>query len=223
MPNLFHDIETLPTSKPEVIETIRAGIKHPGNISKQETIDKWYAENFESAFQEAFRKTALDGLYGEIFCIGFAIDDAEPDVFYRMPEDSEAELLTSFFEKLVSSKKTRSLKWIGHNILGFDLRFIWQRCVINRIKPPFEIPYDARSWDDRVFDTRAAWTGGSNQYSGRSAMSALSPIFGLNKSEIDGSMVYDMWLDGKLEEIAQYCKEDVEDTRSLYKRMTFAD
>lgn len=221
MPNLYIDIETLPTTNTEIIETIRAGIKHPGNISKQETIDKWYAENSETAFQEAFRKTALDGLYGEIFCIGFAVDDEEPDVLYRESDTLESELLTEFFETMLLKNKTRSLKWVGHNILNFDLRFIWQRCVINKTKPPFEIPYDARSWDERVFDTRAVWTGGSTQYNGRSAMSALSPVFGLNKSDIDGSMVYDMWLQEKLSEIAQYCKEDVEDTRSLYKRMMF--
>jgi predicted PolB exonuclease-like 3'-5' exonuclease len=38
---------------------------------------------------------------------------------------------------------------------------------------------------------------------------------------IDGSKVYDYFLAGKGDEIAEYCKRDVDATREVYKKMTF--
>jgi predicted PolB exonuclease-like 3'-5' exonuclease len=43
------------------------------------------------------------------------------------------------------------------------------------------------------------------------------------KEGIDGSQVFDFYKAGKLDEIADYCKRDVETTRAVYKRMTFAE
>ena len=37
--------------------------------------------------------------------------------------------------------------WIGHYITGFDLRFLWKRFIVNRIKPAVRIPYDAKPWE----------------------------------------------------------------------------
>ena len=41
------------------------------------------------------------------------------------------------------------------------------------------------------------------------------------KDGMDGSMVCDAFLQGRIAEIAEYCKGDVERTRQIYKRMTF--
>ena len=223
---LYIDIETIPTRNQAVIDAIRNSIKHPGNISKQETIDKWYAENKEACFDAAYRKTALDGLYGEIISIAYALDDSDPCVLHRVSGESEADLLKAFFEDIsiiTDSRNQRGVitQWIGHYITGFDLRFIWQRCVINRIIPSVKIPYDAKPWDDAVFDTKIEWTGASSSYSGAGSMKALAPVFGLHKNDIDGSMVYDMWIAEKYDEIAEYNKRDVIDCRILHKRMTF--
>ena len=93
--------------------------------------------------------------------------------------------------------------------------------MINGVRPLIEIPYDAKPWDDNIFDTYIAWTGGSSRYSGAGSLGALSPVFGLHKGDMDGSQVYDYYLAGRLDEIASYNKKDVEDCRTLHKRMTF--
>jgi len=41
------------------------------------------------------------------------------------------------------------------------------------------------------------------------------------KGEIDGSRVWEYVKAGRLYDVAEYCKKDVEATRQVYKRMTF--
>jgi predicted PolB exonuclease-like 3'-5' exonuclease len=224
---LFIDIETIPSQKPGVLEEIRKNIKHPGNISKPETIEKWYAENADNAAQEEWRKQSFDGLYGEIISIAWAFDDESPEVLYREQGEEESKLLNVFFKEIkhllisLDGKPEVISQWIGHYISGFDLRFLWQRCVVNGVRPTVNIPYDAKPWDDKIFDTKVAWSG-SGQYSGKSSLDALCKAFGFEgKGDIDGSKVFDYWLAGRYAEIAEYNKQDVIKCRQLYKKMTF--
>lgn len=225
MCEIVFDIETIPSQRPGAYEEVLKTIKHPGNISKPETISRWYEENLETAAQEKYRKQALDGLSGEIISIAWALDDREPDVVFRSDEN-EGGLLASFFEKIVDitdkyGQRDPITRWIGHYITGFDLRFLWQRCVINRVRPTVKIPYDARPWDQRVFDTKIEWTG-AGQNVGAGSMDAICKSFGIpGKTDMDGSMVYDYWLAGRYEEIAEYNMRDVIATREIYRRMNF--
>jgi predicted PolB exonuclease-like 3'-5' exonuclease len=224
---LYIDIETIPTQNQVLIERIRKSIKCPGNITKTESIEEWYAENSASAFDEKYRKTSFDGLYGELLSIAFAIEDGEVQGMIRRDYDTETDLLKWFFESITNhcdkfGNSTAISKWIGQYITGFDLRFIWQRCVVNQYKPPIAIPYDIKPWDDAVFDTKIAWTGASSQYSGASKQDDLCAAFGLSgKGDIDGSKVYDYWLDDRLDEILEYNKDDVFQNRQIYKLLTF--
>lgn len=218
----FIDIETIPSQLPNAREEAAKNLKVPGNISKPETIQKWKEENAEAEY----RKQSFDGLYGEIISIAWAVNDDDPQVLFRVKGESEADLLKGFFEDIetpidMRGNRAAITQWIGHYITGFDLRFIWQRCVVNQVRPSVKIPYDAKPWDAAVFDTKVAWSGASS-YSGASSLDKLSRAFGLDgKGDIDGSKVFDYWLDGRYQEIADYNKDDVIKTRQLYKRMNF--
>ena len=224
---LYLDLETIPTQNKAVIDELKFSVKAPANYTKPETIEKWFAENFDAEFDKIYRKTSLDGLYGEIISIAWAFDDEETQVVYRHDTESESDLLHGFF--LTISNELNSVgrpglvsKWIGHYITGFDLRFLWQRCVFNRVKPSVKIPYDAKPWSDDVFDTKIAWTG-SSQYSGAGSLDKLCTAFGIgSKGEINGANVYGYWLKKEFDKIADYNKEDVEMCRKLYKLMTFS-
>lgn len=225
--NLFHDIETVPSQKTNAFEEVLKNIKPPSTITKPESIEKWYSEKADEAAMNEYRKQSFDGLYGEIISIAWAINDEEPSCIIRKKGDSEKELLEAFFQWLHTrlnidlGRPDVISKWVGHFTLNFDLRFLWQRCVINQVKPSVRIPYDAKPWGDDVFDTKIAWSG-SNQYSGKSSLDAICKGFGFEgKGDLDGSKVYDYWLDGRYEEIAEYNKQDVEMCRSLYKQMNF--
>lgn len=223
---IYLDIETIPTQRKEIIDEIRSSITAPGNYTKQESITKWLEENLEAEFQKKYRQTALDGAYGEIISISWALEDQDPNVVYRDSIEPEKHILQAFFKEISNltdnyGQRAFITQWIGHYITGFDLRFIWQRCVVNKVIPTVPIPYDAKPWDDKVYDTKIEWSG-SGQYSGKSSLNVLCNVMGYEgKCDIDGSKVYDYWLDKKYREIAEYNKDDVIKTRQIYKRMNF--
>lgn len=215
--NLFFDIESIPTTDPAVIERIASTIKPPGTLKKQESIDKWIAEEKASAIDEAVKKTSFDGTYGKIVCIGWALEDT---LVASWCHDNERELLTVFFDSYRSAGKLgRDITCVGHNIIGFDLKFLWKRCVILGIRPP-PLPFKAKPWDSSVFDSMLQW---DSDVSKRISLDNLCHALGVKspKGEMDGSMVSDAFNAGRFDDIAKYCAQDVEAVRDVYRRMTF--
>lgn len=217
MAHIFLDIETLPTDRPDVIEMLAASIKPPATYKKSDSIAQWMAENQASELDALHRKTALDGAFGRLCCIGVAIDDDEPGAFVG----NEHKMLTDFADYLDSlgGNKYTTL-FVGHNIAAFDLRFLMQRYMVNRIKVPFLIKYGAtaKPWEsDKVFDTMVQWAG----VGGKVSLDKLCMALGIQspKGGITGATVYDHWLAGEIDEIALYCKKDVEATRQVFHRM----
>lgn len=227
--NIYLDLETVPSQDPEIRAEIEASIQPPGNYSKPETIAKWEAECKPGLVEESWKKTGMDGACGQIVCAAIAADEEEPSVFFNVEwETYEAQILYDLFAAIIgrynSSRDTRPV-FVGHNLVNFDLRFLYQRAVVHGVKPPSIIPFDAKPWDDKVYDTMVKWAGVGKTVS----LEKLCRTFKLphKGSEIgedmDGSKVWDFVKAGRIEDVATYCKGDVERVRSLYKRMTFAE
>jgi hypothetical protein len=227
--HIFLDIETIPAQGAGVREEIAAAIAPPGNYKKAETIAEWEREQKPALVEEAWRKTALDGALGQVACAALAVDDAPPAVFYE--EDwarAEPRILRGLFAAIRAAhdgaRMTRPV-FVGHNIAGFDLRFLFQRAVLHGIEPPAVIPFNARPWEDCIFDTMTAWAG----YGNRVGLDKLCRALGLPGkgseigAEIDGSKVWDFVADGRIAEVAEYCKGDVERVRAVFRRLTFAE
>lgn len=241
--NISFDLETIPAQRPDVLAEIQAAVtssvmaEHdavtvPGNISKPETIDKWWSETglakkasilagAAAEIDKQYRATALDGAFGQIAVIGFAIDDQDPKAVYTLDWASdEAEILKSFYSLLQEATNGRPARFVGHNVTSFDLRFLRQRSVVNGIKPPSFIPFDAKPWEtEKVFDTMTAWCGVGQ----RIKLDTLCKVLGIpgKPDGLDGSRVWDFIRDGRIAEVADYCKGDVERTRACFKRLTF--
>ncbi|MCL2076308.1 MAG: ribonuclease H [Betaproteobacteria bacterium] len=237
MTTIYLDIETIPAQKPELIELLRdeaetekAAVAAPGNYKDPAKIQEYVAEKragIDAAFDERYRRTALDGAYGQIAVIGYAIDDLPPVTLYSDHWDKphyEAGLLENFNEDLRSvyekSDKTRPI-FAGHNIRDFDLRFLFQRYAVNGVSPwPFiPLGHDARYGS---YDTMLEWAGRGAFVS----LDKLCRVFGLpGKSlvngSLDGSKVWDFVKAGRILEVADYCKADVERAREIHRRMTF--
>jgi len=226
--NLYIDIETIPPQDERVKADIAASIHDPANYKKEEAIQKWFAENEEVEFDKQYRKTALCGLVGEVICISWALDYDDVQHVYRTSEvGTEAELLVDFMlalrKGLAFSHTDKLIEpvWIGHYITGFDLRFLWQRYIIRKVIPLVSIPFDAKPWDKNVYDTKIKLSG--MQSSGYGSLDEVSKIMGhMPKGDITGATVWDAWLAGRFEDIAEYCDDDVERVRDLHKRMTFS-
>jgi hypothetical protein len=230
--NIFFDLETIPAQSPAVLAQIKAdaeeakqNIKIPATHKKPETIEAYIAnkiEEIDAGIDETYRKTALDGTYGQIAVIGMAFDDGEPMVFWSQEfATAEPFLLHGAFMAIGDAFKSSSMTrpvFAGHNIVSFDLPFLWKRCVINGIKPPPCIPFKAKAWDNTVFDTMTEWAGFGKTIS----QDKLSKALGFpGKGDIDGSKVWDYVKGGKIAEVAEYCKSDVIDVRRNFRRMTF--
>lgn len=249
MTELFIDIETIPAQRPDVFAEISASksaklavdiaaIKVPGNYKNPELIDKWNAEERPkqiaalnagvlSEVDDAYRKTSFDGAYGQICVIGFAVDD-RPAQSYHVDDLSaveERQLLEHFACSLadcIASNEVFSTVVIGHNVAAFDLRFLVQRHIIHNMRPHAVIgrAAQAKPWEtDRVYDTMVQWSGLGKSVSLDKLCKALSVP--TPKDGIDGSMVWDFVNDGRIEEVAAYCRKDVEATRAVHRRMTY--
>ena len=132
-------------------------------------------------------------------------------------EQEEAQGLNDFLT-LMSDFDLQCDEIVGHNIVGFDLPFIYQRCLVNNIsaQPLVNLgEYNVRG----VFDTmRGWWLGGRNRVGLDDVAWALG--FESSKtSDVEGSKVFDLYQAGKLAEIREYNLNDVRVTRKVYERM----
>ena len=132
-------------------------------------------------------------------------------------EEKESQALKDFLA-LMSDFDPGCDLIVGHNIIGFDLPFIFQRCLVNNIavKPFVDLSeFHVQS----VFDTmRAWWLGGRS----RVALDDVAWALGLESSktsEVEGSRVFELYQAGKLAEIREYNLNDVRLTRKVYERM----
>lgn len=220
--NIYLDIETLPTEDAEVMVSIAETITPPGNISKVETIAAWNLDKKPEAIKQAVLKTSFDGTYGRILCIGWAVDNTSPS--HSIGE--EAAVLGAFMDALLpimpQSRLEQSAVFVGHNISGFDLRFLWQRCVINKVVMPATLlaACRAKAWDKAIADTMLMWNPERER---RISLDKLCKALDVptSKGDMDGSEVYETYLAGDLDKIATYCKADVVATRECYRRMMF--
>ncbi len=214
MTTLYLDIETLPTESNEEINHVVANIKAPGNYKKPESIEAF----IKGARDETIAKTALDGLFGRVYMIGYAIDDGLTTVIH---EATEKAVLTTFDTQL----KKRGLRnefgdtkvtIVGHNAKDFDVPFLSQRLMVNGFKPLFR--HDNRY--PSIHDTMKMF--GCGRRGSYYKLEALMIAFGLpcSKSGMDGSQVAQYYRDGRHDEVMDYCGGDVEDVRALYKAMT---
>jgi hypothetical protein len=211
MRKLFLDIETLPAAK-ESHETLK--VLYEKKKKEGET------------FEDYLAKTNFDGAFGRILCIGYAVDGDEPQVFYN--ENNEKETLRQFWNLVdalsVAPRNPQypdyGVQFIGHNVMDFDLRFIYQRSIILDVKPPYNLNF-ARYRDYPIYDTMKEWSKWSNTSVGLEYL-ALSLGIPSPKDGVDGSQVAAFFEAGKVNEINEYCKRDVDTTRAVYNRMTFA-
>lgn len=217
---LYLDLETIPSQLPGIREEFLAAVQAPGQYKKADSIAEWMRENREAEAEKAWLATSFDGGLGQVCVIGFAFGDEAPASYSvgDLSRDQETQLLQDFFSLLTDRQPT---KVIGHNVIGFDLKFLWKRAMVLDVKPPFWLPRDPKPWADNVADTMLMWD--KDQRAGGS-LDRLCRLFGI-PGKLDGMSGADVWpamLLGKVDDVARYCENDVLVTRALYERMIFA-
>lgn len=202
---LFLDIETLPApgDKVDLIKTLWEDAR-----KKKGTRD----QNGVNDFDTYFRNTSFQGEFGRLFCIGFAVDDQET----KCLSGNEKDILVKFW----GLAKDAHL-FIGHNVMNFDLPFIYKRSIILGVRPSKDLSF-ARYRNSPIYDTMCEWDKWN--MGNATSLHKLTLALGLSSPKeegIDGSKVYGYFLAGKGDDICKYCMRDVEATRRVYKRMIF--
>lgn len=199
MIKLFLDIETIPSAdehKEKHLEILR--LKNTGK--NDDEIHEW---------------TSFEGTFGRICCIGIIKENTSGILQKSVFTGDEREILTQFWQTARDVNR-----FIGHNIWGFDLPFIYKRSIINGVKPRLDISF-ARYRNIPIYDTMCEWELWNLNRAQK--LDTLAKALGLptSKDEMDGSMVWQYYKDGKIAEISTYCMKDVELTRKVYYKMTF--
>ena len=219
MTPFYFDIETIPSQDPEVRAEIRSAVTAPAKYSKPESIAEWLAANRDAEGDAQWLKTSFDGGAGQCVCIGFAVGDGRAYAYSvtDLSRDAETKMLQDFFCALTDAGH---VQLVGHNIIGFDIPFLWKRAMILGVKPPFNFPRSPKPWSELVCDTMTLWD--SQQRSGGS-MDRICRLMGIpGKGDFSGADVWPAIERGEFRRVADYCKGDIERTRAMHKRMVFA-
>ena len=192
---LFFDIETVPTEQ---------SLKDNGLLESQIKLDE----------ADIIKKLSLAGATSRILCLAYALEPPV-DSPVSVLGGAERDIIQGFWQLA-----TETDLFVGHNLLDFDLRFIYQRSIIHRIKPSREIPF-ARFRNAPVYDTMHEWSKWGREHV---SLDLLARALGIPspKETLDGSKVYPYFRAGRLSEICDYCSRDVETVRQVYRRLTFA-
>lgn len=215
------DIETIPSQslKPDPMM-----VKVPANYKDEAKILAYQ----ETHAEEAYRKLSLDPLWCQVVALSAAYGD---DGGMITAGEDEKKIFTEFDNWLGAladmPKTTKDLiksdpstyTIVGFNHAEFDIPIIHLRAQKYRCRNIQKLLSDLKPFSDRIADVmRMAFPTAKNRYV---SMDSLCEYFGIKgKGDMDGSMVYDYFLEGRLAEIAEYCQADVKATRELYKILT---
>jgi DNA polymerase elongation subunit (family B) len=175
------------------------------------------ADALKRAEDEMYAKSAFDGTYSRIVCIGLLefSDHMEPRGAVAWYGANERELLRQFWSRLAQDRPTL---FITHNGLGFDLPFIKKRSMIQQVKPSLDINL-AKFRTEPVYDTMAIWSNWDTR--GWVKLDVLARALNVETKSGSGEQVAEMWEKGQGQELALYCLQDTYVTYACYCRMNF--
>lgn len=202
------DIETIPSeSRPDHTE-----IAAPGNYKDPVKIEEYQ----KAAVDKVWREEALASSHGRLLCVAWAVGNVPPVCRGIWDKDEFGVLsdLNDAVQDVFSDE--RSITWGGFNLRGFDLNWIWHRAVKYDL-PALMDTIKRDRFSKNVFDVRELWTGGDPYGKGR--LKDIAAFLGIETMGMDGGEVFDLYLAGEFERIAEYCKQDVEITRAVAWRM----
>lgn len=204
------DIETIPRQD---ITPSADLVKIPATYKKEDSIQKYVEENMDTAY----RKLAVDPFGAQIIVISAAFKDEKPVVTASDNEEKVMKEIDNWLGSLPTKTPLYAIDVCGFNIAEFDLPMLFLRACKYGCRNIIEL-LPGKPYDDRICDVmRMAFPTKRNEYV---SMDKLCGWFGIEgKGDMDGSMVYDYFLEGRLHDIALYCQSDVEKTRELYNKL----
>ncbi len=175
------------------------------------------AEARRQAQEELYAKSAFDGTFSRIVCIGLLefSDQMESRSAVAWYGSNERELLKQFWSRIAQDRPTL---YVTHNGLGFDLPFIKKRSIVHQVRPSVDINL-ARFRSEPVYDTMAVWSNWDTR--GWVKLDVLARALQVDTKSGSGEQVAAMWEEGRGPELARYCLQDTYVTYACYSKMNF--
>lgn len=165
-------------------------------------IDIEKASNLEE--EEALK--LINPIDSKIVAIGVRYKDED----FIFQSDNEKEMLEQFWAKWKEIRGNSVLiPVVGFNIVAFDMPFLVSRSFINKVPV---VPFTLKELVD-LKEKLSAYRYGKT----RGKLKEYAQLIGMDISDTDGSMVMDLYKDGKHDEIKKYLIKDLEITEGVYK------
>jgi hypothetical protein len=169
---------------------------------------KW-EEKYEDINDAYVNNAGIVSTFGKIVCISFGyIDNSGEKKISSYYGDDEKDIVNSFNELLKKiEKKTFNLS--GFRINYFDIPWVLHKLHKYGIKPANIIyMYDKKPWDMRVTDMADDW---KQKFAWAFSFDEMCYELGVvsPKENMNGSDVHQVYWDGGVEKVKDYCERDV--------------
>lgn len=196
------DIETIPNNRAEEYFTTIKRYKAPSNYKDQEKIQSYIQESIYEDIQRA-------GLYwwsGKVICI--SLEKVLSGKKITLYEEDEVKLLTQFAKAL---KDNPGFKIIGKSSKDFDIPFLKGRYLHHDIGFPESLHNPSITDVDEIFSYSRSCGQVSN-------LNTYAFGMGLETKTSHGSKVHQMYLEGNVDEIKEYCAHDTHIVAEMLRR-----
>jgi predicted PolB exonuclease-like 3'-5' exonuclease len=187
-----------------------------------------YPENVNSTDAELYiDKASLHPEFSKIICISIAqIKDGGRSLTVKSYSGEEHDLLQEFLKLNANVyNKIPGATYCGHNIKRFDVPFIAKRLAINGLAIPinFQI-FKMKTWEIPFLDTSDVWSFGAWQES-YCSLELLCNSLGVPtpKDGVVGKEVGEVYYNGGIDRIVEYCEKDVEATCKVLLKLSNLD
>ena len=214
---LFFDAETVPQTKsfdelPEEAQKLWTDI-----ATRKLGYENATPEEISEAYWE---RGALYAEFGKIVCISIGAYHEGQFLTKSFAGDDEVQIITDFFDT-ITRKYSSGASFCGHNIKGFDVKFICRRAIMLGIKiPPIFNPIGKKPYEVPFLDTMEMWKFGD--YRDFTSLKLLCHALGVKtpKDDIDGSQVKEVYYtDKNINRIITYCEKDVVAEKECYEKL----
>jgi hypothetical protein len=225
------DIETI--TLPDFRERVGSQLERLARLGNMRIEQQQpYLEDIAAEEERCYSLGSLSATSGRVLCIALHVGaipglefpglgpEASEHVFgidrYGYEEDEKKALQD--FLTFMKDFDSDCDELVGHNIIGFDLPFIFQRCLVHSLQArPFVTLSDFTPRG--VFDTMHRWWLGAKRFVSLDDVAWALGIESSKTAEVEGSKVFDLYQSGRLNLIREYNLNDVRVTRKVYERM----
>lgn len=176
---------------------------------------EWAKRKMPNATDEELEQSAaLHGEFGMVCAIGIANPGEAPSHVIAQDYESEKDALISLDSVLLDNEAL-----VGHNIKNFDIPFLAKRYLFHGLP----VPHALRTAGKKPWELVHVDTMELLRFAGDCSMSLRSAclLLGLGdpKAACSGAEVFDLFKQGKFEEIGRYVESDVKFTDRVYHQL----